>query len=185
MPIARPPRAVPPDSTVPTEAVRRLGRRCGVAHSGGPARRGSAAHAAANLGEPVPRGRGPVGLPPGPRRFGTGRELSRVGSRCRSQRPARSGHLHRGGTTMSAALTFWGPRSPFAPFGAEFRRVATPARASESAWYVPAADVVRDGEDAVVRLELPGVDVASDVTVEVVGHRLVVRGERRDQHTGE
>jgi HSP20 family protein len=86
---------------------------------------------------------------------------------------------------MSAALTFWGPRSPFAPFGAEFRRFATPARAAESAWYVPAADVVRDGDDAVVRLEIPGVDVASDVTVEVVGHRLVVRGERRDEHTGD
>jgi HSP20 family protein len=86
---------------------------------------------------------------------------------------------------MSTALTFWGPRSPFAPFGAEFRRFATPSRAAESAWYVPAADVVRDGDDAVVRLELPGVDVASDVTVEVVGHRLVVRGERRDEHTGE
>jgi HSP20 family protein len=39
---------------------------------------------------------------------------------------------------------------------------------------------VRDGDDAVVRLELPGVDVASDVEVEVVSGRLVVRGERRD-----
>ena len=86
---------------------------------------------------------------------------------------------------MSAALTFWGPRSPFAPFAPQLRRFPTPARAAESAWYVPAADVVRDGDDAVVRLELPGVDVASDVTVEVVGHRLVVRGERRDEHTGE
>jgi HSP20 family protein len=91
---------------------------------------------------------------------------------------------------MSAALTFWGPRAPFAPFGfadpsALLRRLATPTRAAESAWYVPAADVVRDGEDAVVRLELPGVDVASDVTVEVVGHQLVIRGERRDEHTGQ
>ena len=90
---------------------------------------------------------------------------------------------------MSAALTFWGPRSPFAPFGADptalLRRFAAPSRAAESAWYVPAADVVRDGDDAIVRLELPGVDVAADVTVEIVGHRLVVRGERRDEHTGE
>jgi HSP20 family protein len=87
---------------------------------------------------------------------------------------------------MSAALTFWGPRSPFgADPTALLRRFAAPSRAAESAWYVPAADVVRDGEDAIVRLELPGVDVASDVTVEVVGHRLVIRGERRDEHTGE
>jgi HSP20 family molecular chaperone IbpA len=89
-----------------------------------------------------------------------------------------------------SALTFWGPRAPFAPFGfadpsALLRRFAAPTRAAESAWYVPAADVVREGDDAIVRLELPGVDVASDVTVEVVGHRLVIRGERRDEHTGE
>ena len=31
----------------------------------------------------------------------------------------------------------------------------------------PAAEIVKDGEDAVVRLELPGVDVAKDVNVEV------------------
>jgi HSP20 family protein len=91
---------------------------------------------------------------------------------------------------MSSALTFWGPRAPFAPFGfadpsALLRRFATPSRPAESAWYVPAADVVRDGDDAVVRLEVPGVDVASDVAIEVVGHRLVIRGERRDEQTGE
>ncbi|WP_167587529.1 Hsp20/alpha crystallin family protein [Kineococcus rubinsiae] len=45
---------------------------------------------------------------------------------------------------------------------------------------VPAAEVVRDGDDALVRLDLPGVDVAADVTVEVDGERLVVRGERKD-----
>ena len=47
----------------------------------------------------------------------------------------------------------------------------------------PAAEVVRDGDDAVVRLELPGVNVAEDVTVELDRGQLVVRGERRDEHT--
>ncbi len=46
----------------------------------------------------------------------------------------------------------------------------------------PAAETRRDGEDAVVRLELPGVDVDNDVTVEVDHGELVVRGERRDEH---
>ena len=87
------------------------------------------------------------------------------------------------------ALTFRGPRfvTPFAPFrlaDALVRGTVT-TRPAESAWYVPAADVERDGDDAVVRLELPGVDVASDVTVEVTGNRLVVAGERRDERTGE
>ncbi|HLR98009.1 Hsp20/alpha crystallin family protein [Mycolicibacillus parakoreensis] len=46
----------------------------------------------------------------------------------------------------------------------------------------PAAETVRDGDDALVRLELPGVDVDNDVTVEVDHGHLVVRGERRDEH---
>jgi HSP20 family protein len=49
--------------------------------------------------------------------------------------------------------------------------------------FSPAAEVVKDGDDAVVRLELPGVDVAKDVTVEVDKGQLVIRGERRDEHS--
>jgi HSP20 family molecular chaperone IbpA len=48
--------------------------------------------------------------------------------------------------------------------------------------FTPAADVRRDGDDAVVSLELAGVDVEKDVTVEVENGRLVIRGERRDEH---
>ncbi|MEJ2869453.1 Hsp20/alpha crystallin family protein [Actinomycetospora sp. OC33-EN08] len=89
-----------------------------------------------------------------------------------------------------SSLTFWGPRfaGPFAPFrvaDALARGSFGTPRQSESASYVPAADVVRDGDDAVVRVELPGVDVASDVTVEVVEHRLVVAGERREDRAGD
>jgi HSP20 family molecular chaperone IbpA len=46
----------------------------------------------------------------------------------------------------------------------------------------PAAEVVKDGDDAVVRLELPGVDVETDVNVEVDKGRLVIHGEHRDQY---
>lgn len=46
----------------------------------------------------------------------------------------------------------------------------------------PAAEIDRDGDDAVVRLELPGVDVDKDVTVELDHGHLVVHGERRDEH---
>lgn len=56
-----------------------------------------------------------------------------------------------------------------------------PARAA----FNPAAEIVKDGDDAVVRVELPGVDVAKDVTVEVEDGRLVVHGERRDVFTAE
>ncbi|MCF6386676.1 Hsp20/alpha crystallin family protein [Mycobacterium sp. MBM] len=52
-----------------------------------------------------------------------------------------------------------------------------------AAEFNPAAEVVRDGDDAVVRLELPGVDVEQDVTVELDRGQLVIRGERRDEHS--
>ncbi|WAC91235.1 Hsp20/alpha crystallin family protein [Mycobacterium sp. Aquia_213] len=62
-----------------------------------------------------------------------------------------------------------------------------PAAAAD--WYKPvtsgfhpAAEIVKDGDDAVVRLELPGVDVEKDVNVEVDKGRLVVHGEHRDQY---
>ena len=51
--------------------------------------------------------------------------------------------------------------------------------------FSPAAEIVKDGEDAVVRLELPGVDVEKDVNVEVEHGRLVIHGERRDEHSEE
>ncbi|MGH3551593.1 MAG: Hsp20/alpha crystallin family protein [Mycobacterium sp.] len=49
----------------------------------------------------------------------------------------------------------------------------------------PAAEVVKDGDDAVVRLELPGVDVEKDVNVELEDGRLVIHGERRDEKANE
>ncbi|WP_422742901.1 Hsp20/alpha crystallin family protein [Mycobacterium sp. WMMD1722] len=45
----------------------------------------------------------------------------------------------------------------------------------------PAAEITKDGDDAVVRVELPGVDVEKDVTVEIDRGRLVIHGERRDE----
>ena len=63
-----------------------------------------------------------------------------------------------------------------------YRRPALPAR---QFGFTPAAEIVRDGTDAVVKVEVPGLDVAKDVTVEVDRGRLVVRGERRDERTEE
>ena len=51
--------------------------------------------------------------------------------------------------------------------------------------FTPAAEVVKDGDDAVIRLELPGVDVAKDVNVEVDRGHLVIHGERRDERAEE
>jgi HSP20 family molecular chaperone IbpA len=95
-------------------------------------------------------------------------------------------------------LSLWSARSPFAEFDELVRRAFGP---SAQAWPVarsnvapanarpsgfrPAAEVSRDGDDAVVRVEVPGLDAEKDVTVEVTGGRLVVRGERRDERSSE
>ena len=65
-----------------------------------------------------------------------------------------------------------------------------PAAASDwikplDAGFSPAAEVIRDGDDAVLKLELPGVDVTRDVNVDVEDGRLVVHGARRDERATE
>ena len=85
-------------------------------------------------------------------------------------------------------LSLWTRRDPFADFDDAFagivRRAFGPtARTAPRAGFVPAADLARDGEDAEQRLELPGLDVEKDVTVEIDRGRLVVKGARRDERT--
>jgi HSP20 family molecular chaperone IbpA len=85
---------------------------------------------------------------------------------------------------MMSTLSLWTRRDPFAEFDALVRQAFGPAPTRRSG-FVPAAEVARDGDDAVVRVELPGLDVEKDVTVEVDRGQLVVRGERRDERTEE
>ena len=63
---------------------------------------------------------------------------------------------------------------------------ARPAAAARAmAGFVPAVEVLRDGQDVVVRVELPGVDVERDVAIEVDRGKLVISGERRDAREGD
>lgn len=73
-------------------------------------------------------------------------------------------------TTMT--LRRW---DPFAEFDALFRSVDSAAPVA-----VP-AEVIKDGEDAVVRVEAAGLDPDNDLTVELERGSLVVQGERRSQ----
>ncbi len=59
---------------------------------------------------------------------------------------------------------------------------STATGASGQVGFSPAAEAHRDGDDAVIRLELPGVST-DDVTVEVKGRHLVISGSRRDQRS--
>ncbi len=71
---------------------------------------------------------------------------------------------------------------PFAEFDTLFRSMFAPMT---DMGFRPAAEIVRDGDDALVRIELPGIDPEKDVTVEVEDGTLVVRGERRHERSEE
>ncbi|GAA0622370.1 Hsp20/alpha crystallin family protein [Sporichthya brevicatena] len=76
-------------------------------------------------------------------------------------------------------------RDPLAEWFSPFRTVfpAVPPARANAAWS-PSAEVVREGDDALVRVEVPGV-TPEDITVEVADGRLVVSGERRDERAEE
>ncbi|KQC38567.1 Hsp20/alpha crystallin family protein [Frankia sp. ACN1ag] len=65
------------------------------------------------------------------------------------------------------------------------RRPALAGRSQSAELAVPSADVVTEGEDVLINLELPGVDVEHDVVVEIDRGRLVVRGRRGGQRERE
>lgn len=52
---------------------------------------------------------------------------------------------------------------------------------SAASGYVPAVDIVRDGGDVLITLELPGIDVEKDVEIEVAPRRLTISGERTSE----
>jgi len=72
--------------------------------------------------------------------------------------------------------------SPFAELDVYLRPLATDVARTG---FTPAADIARDGADALVSVELPGLDPEKDVTVEADGGALVIRGERRDERDAE
>ena len=63
-----------------------------------------------------------------------------------------------------------------ADFDALVRRSFGPTRRF-STGFVPAADVAKDGNDVVITLALPGVDVDKDVDIEVSEGKLVITGQ--------
>ena len=83
------------------------------------------------------------------------------------------------------AITRWDPFTALSRFDREFddlvRRGWTgPGSAASRAGFVPPVEMVTRGNDVVLRLELPGIDVERDVDITVDRGRLIIRGERRD-----
>lgn len=86
-------------------------------------------------------------------------------------------------------LTVWDPfadlsriqrqieRSFFAPRGSSAARATSPVN-SPLASFVPAVDVHEDGQELVLRAELPGVK-REDIQIELDGNVLTLKGERK------
>jgi len=71
------------------------------------------------------------------------------------------------------------PWAAFGPVDADFDTLVRKAFGTSSAW-VPAADITREGADAVITLEIPGVRV-DEVSVEVQDRHLVISGVREER----
>lgn len=74
-----------------------------------------------------------------------------------------------------SSLNLW--QDPFADVEQLVRTVFGTQPERPQGWS-PASEVFRDGGDAVVQVELPGLDINRDVVVEIERGHLVVRGER-------
>jgi HSP20 family protein len=81
-------------------------------------------------------------------------------------------------------ITLWDPFTALARLDREFdelvRRTWGRPAGRSVAGFVPACEIIAEGRDVVIKLELPGVDVAKDVDISVHEGRLVITGERRD-----
>lgn len=77
------------------------------------------------------------------------------------------------------AIIRWDPFTALNRMDSEFDELVRRSwGATQSAGFVPAVDMVREDTDVVITLELPGVDIASDVDIEVAPRRLTIAGAR-------
>jgi HSP20 family protein len=86
------------------------------------------------------------------------------------------------------AVTRWDPFTVIARVDDDFEGLVRRTwgnTVTRTAGYVPAVDMISDGTDAVIKLELPGLDITKDVEVEVHNGRLTISGERHEIATSE
>lgn len=77
------------------------------------------------------------------------------------------------------ALLRWDPFTALARMDKEFEDLVGRTFGSAAYQYVPPVEMVIDGSDVVITLEMPGVDF-SDMDIEVSEGQLTISGERKD-----
>ena len=82
------------------------------------------------------------------------------------------------------SLMSWDPFTTISRMDRDFddlvRRTWGGPRSATTAGFVPPVEMVSEGRDVLVRLELPGIDIDNDVEVEVHDGRLTVSGSRQE-----
>lgn len=82
------------------------------------------------------------------------------------------------------SIMSWDPFTTLSRMDRDFddlvRRTWGGPRPATTAGFVPPVEMVIDGSDVLVRLELPGIDIDKDVEVEVHDGRLTVSGSREE-----
>jgi HSP20 family protein len=81
---------------------------------------------------------------------------------------------------LAMPLMRWDPFTALARLDDEFDDLVHRSFGTANYQYVPPVEMATDGEDVVITLELPGVDL-DDVDIEVAEGRLSISGERRDR----
>ena len=76
-------------------------------------------------------------------------------------------------------LMRWDPFTALARLDDQFDDLVRRSFGTAQYQYVPAVEMSTEGNDVVITLELPGVDV-DDIDIEVADGRLTISGERRD-----
>lgn len=87
------------------------------------------------------------------------------------------------------SIMSWDPFTTLSRLDRDFddlvRRTWGAIPAATTAGFVPPVEMVTDGTDVLVRLELPGIDIDKDVDVEVHDSRLTVSGHREESAEGQ
>lgn len=82
------------------------------------------------------------------------------------------------------SIMSWDPFTTLSRLDRDFddlvRRTWGGPRATMTAGFVPPVEMVTEGTDVLVRLELPGIDIDKDVEIEVHDSRLTVSGHREE-----